>query len=156
MSAFCVLPPLYSVFFLIIHHHGAHRNETPVDRLCQAGVDFKNGRTWPTAQHGVQHVWDIVSWLARALPPNSCLFLQYRIYLGLLAQVPGPVKEAVPAEAEAEAEARSEDSDIDDDDDAESSGDQDEVNRLESFLNDPELSMKIFFSSYFREKGLIW
>ena len=78
----------------------------------------------------------------------------------MLQQVPGPVKEAVPAEAEAvpteaEAEARSEDSDIDDDD-AESSGDQDEVNRLESFLNDPELSMKIFFSSYFREKGLIW
>lgn len=71
----------------------------------------------------------------------------------MLQQVPGPVKEAVPAEAEAD--ARSEDSDIDDDD-AESSGDQDEVNRLESFLNDPELSMKIFFSSYFREKGLIW
>ncbi|KAI9444019.1 hypothetical protein H4582DRAFT_1918705 [Lactarius indigo] len=46
-----------------------------------------------------------------------------------------------------------------DDDDAGSSGDQatdDVEKRLESFLNDPELSMKIFFSSYFREKGLVW
>ncbi|KAH9059770.1 hypothetical protein EDB87DRAFT_742370 [Lactarius vividus] len=109
-------------------------NETPVDRLCQAGLDFKNGRTWPTAQHGVQHVWDI-----------------FRIYLGLLQQVPGPVKDAVP-----DADARSDDSEMDDDN-AGSSGDQDDVeHRLESFLNDPELSMKIFFSSYFREKGLVW
>jgi hypothetical protein len=37
------------------------RNETPIDRLEQAGDEFKKGRTWPTAQHGVQHVWDIVS-----------------------------------------------------------------------------------------------
>ncbi|KAH9171574.1 hypothetical protein EDB89DRAFT_2070681 [Lactarius sanguifluus] len=111
-----------------------NENETPVDRLCQAGVDFKNGRTWPTVQHGVQHVWDI-----------------FRIYLGLLQQVPGPVKDAVP-----DADARSDDSEMDDDD-AGSSGDQDDVeHRLESFLNDPELSMKIFFSSYFREKGLVW
>ncbi len=28
--------------------------------------------------------------------------------------------------------------------------------RLESFLADPEFSMKVFFSSYFREKGMIW
>ena len=147
-------PTLCFSFFFSFRVDLLNRNETPVDRLCQAGVDFKNGRTWPTAQHGVQHVWDIVSWSLLqtwAFPSNSSL--QYRIYIGLLQQVPGPVKEAVPAEAEAD--ARSEDSDIDDDD-AESSGDQDEVNRLESFLNDPELSMKIFFSSYFREKGLIW
>ncbi|KAH9010654.1 hypothetical protein EDB83DRAFT_2234284, partial [Lactarius deliciosus] len=53
-------------------------------------------------------------------------------------------------------DARLDDSEMDDDD-AGSSGDQDDVeHRLESFLNDPELSMKIFFSSYFREKGLVW
>ena len=28
--------------------------------------------------------------------------------------------------------------------------------RLESFLADPEFSTKVFFSSYFREKGMIW
>jgi hypothetical protein len=32
----------------------------------------------------------------------------------------------------------------------------DETNLMEAFLNDPELSMKVFFSSHFREKGLIW
>jgi hypothetical protein len=119
-----------------IRRNAYNVNETPIDRLCQAGVEFKNGRTWPSAQHGVQHVWDI-----------------FRIYIGLLQQVPGPVKEATPDVA---ADARSDDSDMEEDD-AGSSGDQDDVvNRLESFLNDPELSMKIFFSSYFREKGLIW
>jgi hypothetical protein len=54
-----------------------------------------------------------------------------------------------------EADARSDDSDTDEDD-ADASGDHDVVNRLQNFLDDPELSMKIFFSSYFREKGLIW
>jgi hypothetical protein len=33
---------------------------TPIDRLYQASVDFKSGRSWPTATQGVQHVWDIV------------------------------------------------------------------------------------------------
>jgi hypothetical protein len=33
---------------------------------------------------------------------------------------------------------------------------KDEGNHMETFLNDPELSMKIFFSSHFRERGLIW
>lgn len=28
--------------------------------------------------------------------------------------------------------------------------------RLDSFLAEPEFSMKVFFSSYFREKGMIW
>jgi hypothetical protein len=36
------------------------RNVAAMDRLCQAGVEFKSGRTWPTAAQGVQHVWDIV------------------------------------------------------------------------------------------------
>ncbi len=37
-----------------------NRNMTPIDRLYQAGVDFKSGRSWPTATQGVQQVWDIV------------------------------------------------------------------------------------------------
>jgi hypothetical protein len=35
-------------------------------------------------------------------------------------------------------------------------GANDETNLMQAFLNDPELSMKVFFSSHFREKGLIW
>jgi hypothetical protein len=34
------------------------RNMAAMDRLYQAGIDFKS--TWPTATQGVQHVWDIV------------------------------------------------------------------------------------------------
>jgi hypothetical protein len=37
-----------------------NRNMAALDRLYQAGGDFKTGRTWPTATQGVQHVWDIV------------------------------------------------------------------------------------------------
>jgi len=72
--------------------------------------------------------------------------------VGLLQQVPGPVIDVAP-----DADARSDDSDTNDDD-TDSSGDPatDTANRLESFLNDPEMSIKIFFSSYFREKGLVW
>lgn len=32
----------------------------------------------------------------------------------------------------------------------------DDANRMEAFLSDPELSLKVFFSSHFRERGLIW
>ncbi|KAH9009363.1 hypothetical protein EDB83DRAFT_2584039 [Lactarius deliciosus] len=69
----------------------------------------------------------------------------------ILARLPSLLRLAI-----ASPDARLDDSEMDDDD-AGSSGDQDDVeHRLESFLNDPELSMKIFFSSYFREKGLVW
>ena len=82
-----------------------------------------------------------------------------------------PTKDAAPdavsdlaPDAAPDAEAQSNDSDTDEGDaelsgeqgDTELPGEQDEDSRLESFLNDPERSMKIFFSSYFREKGLAW
>jgi hypothetical protein len=47
------------------------------------------------------------------------------------------------------------DSDSEDGDDALASA-HDDANRMEAFLGDPELSMKVFFSSHFRERGLIW
>ena len=87
------------------------------------------------------------SWHDLTKSPNRRL--QFRTYLGLTQQVPDPVKDATP-----DADARPSDGDTDEDDLA--SNDQDVVNRLESFPNDPELGMKISFSSYFREKGLIW
>lgn len=49
-----LLPPLYVTL------NFGNRNMAAMDRLYQAGVDFKSGRTWPTATQGVQHVWDIV------------------------------------------------------------------------------------------------
>ncbi len=35
-------------------------------------------------------------------------------------------------------------------------GANDDTIRMEAFLSDPESSVKIFFSSHFREHGLIW
>ncbi|KAI0253445.1 hypothetical protein BJV78DRAFT_1194414 [Lactifluus subvellereus] len=111
------------------------RNMAAADRLYQAGVDFKSGRTWPSASQNVQHVWDI-----------------FRLYIGLLQQSPAPPKEATPDVA-----AESDDSDEDTDDaDNALAGDKVEGNQLETFMSDPELSMKVFFSSHFRERGLVW
>ncbi|KAH9983811.1 hypothetical protein BJV74DRAFT_595128 [Russula compacta] len=110
-------------------------NMAPIDRLYQAGVDFKNGRTWPTTFQGVSHVWDI-----------------FRIYIGLLQQTPVPPKDVTP---NADAGSDDTDSDSDSTDDA-LAGTKDDGNQMEFFLNNPELSMKIFFSSHFRERGLIW
>ncbi len=47
------------------------------------------------------------------------------------------------------------DSDSEDGDDALACAD-DDTSRMQAFLSDPELSMRVFFSSHFRERGLIW
>jgi len=123
-----------------IRRNAYDANLPPVDRLYQAGVDFKNGRSWPTATQGVQHVWDIV-----------------RIYIGLLQQTSAPPKNATPdatADPTTDPDAGSDDTDSEEDDVL--AGGKDEGNLLEAFLSDPEMSMKIFFSSNFRERGLIW
>ena len=80
------------------------------------------------------------------------------MYTGLLQLSPASPKKATPDVA-----AESSDSDQDTDDADNASGnaltdDKDRVedNQLETFLSDPELSMKVFFSSHFRERGLIW
>lgn len=114
-------------------------NVAPIDRLSLAGEDFKSGRTWPSTMQGVQHVWDI-----------------FRIYLGLLKQTSAPLapKDST-LDAEPEAKMDDSDSDSEDGDDALASA-HDDANRMEAFLGDPELSMKVFFSSHFRERGLIW
>jgi len=58
-------------------------------------------------------------------------------------------------DAEPEAKTDDSDSDPEDGDDA-LAGAHDDANRMEAFLSDPELSIKVFFSSHFRERGLIW
>ena len=80
------------------------------------------------------------------------IIAQFRIYIGLLQQTPAPPKDAIP-----DADGRSDDSDSDSEDADDALADaNDETNLMEAFLSDPELSMKIFFSSHFRERGLIW
>ena len=106
-----------------------------------------NGDTGRTARVGHRTTHHL-----RFITCNLTFFFQFRIYLGLLQQTPAPTKDANP-----EADARSDDSDSESDDpDDALATDKDDGNRMETFLNDPELSMKIFFSSHFRERGLIW
>lgn len=52
------LPSLHSALRRALNR--CNRNMAAVDRLYQAGLDFKAGRSWPTATQGIQHVWDIV------------------------------------------------------------------------------------------------
>jgi hypothetical protein len=85
--------------------------------------------------------------------PN-CFFTQFRIYVGLLQQTPAPPKDSAP-DADAKSDDPGSDSDSEDADVALAAVD-DETNLMEAFLSDPEFSMKIFFSSHFRERGLIW
>lgn len=104
-------------------------------------------------------MWDIVRHfnfhrLKNTGSHNFFFFFQFRIYIGLLQQSPAPPKDAT-ADAGGEAGSDDTDSDSGDSDDAMANG-KDDGNRMETFLNDPELSMKIFFSSHFRERGLIW
>jgi hypothetical protein len=86
--------------------------------------------------------------------PNCFFFAQFRIYVGLLQQTPAPQKDLTP-DADAKSDGPDSDSDSEDADDALAAAD-DETSLMEAFLSDPELSMKIFFSSHFRERGLIW
>jgi hypothetical protein len=149
------VPPRLRVAFPALNER--NRNLAAIDRLYQAGVDFKSGRTWPTATQGVQHVWDIVrhvKFRCITVQPNCSFFAQFRIYIGLLQQTPAPPKDSAP-----DADTKSDDSDADsdaEDADVALAAADDEANLMEAFLSDPELSMKIFFSSHFRERGLIW
>ncbi|TFY67899.1 hypothetical protein EVG20_g3757, partial [Dentipellis fragilis] len=166
-------------------------NLSRVDRVFQAGADFRGGRPWPQGAtgHALQNLWD-----------------QFRTYVGLLhnpiinrkkqdqisddsddeagpkAPAPAPVhvvqQPAPPPPTKAETDNpaylkrrkrpfRPMGSAYDEPDEAEAeeglSWDEKLQNRreekdirMDNFLNDPERSMRIFFSSYFRDRGLIW
>jgi hypothetical protein len=59
------------------------------------------------------------------------------------------------AEPASEAKLDDSDSDSEDGEDALASV-HDDASLMEDFLSDPELSMRVFFSSHFRERGMIW
>ncbi|KAI0259717.1 hypothetical protein BC834DRAFT_974045 [Gloeopeniophorella convolvens] len=109
-------------------------NMPAVDRLSQAGADFKSGRPWPASSLGVHNMWDL-----------------FRIYIGLLQQPTITAKDAI-----LDAEVGLDDVDTDSDDADEGLGGLSGDGLMERFLNDPEQSVKVFFSSYFRERGFIW
>ncbi|KAI0311737.1 hypothetical protein OF83DRAFT_1031632, partial [Amylostereum chailletii] len=142
------------------------RNTSPIDRFASAAVDFKQGRPWPPASTGLHNLWD-----------------QFRLYTGLLSQpnahATGSKKHAVSDdedELDDEQEPMHVDPPVKETDitvayvgpqsgpstrakppaSSEAKYQWEQDTRMEKFMSDPETSMRIFFSSYFRDRGLIW
>ncbi|KAG2126825.1 hypothetical protein DEU56DRAFT_821869 [Suillus clintonianus] len=134
-----------------------------IDRVHQATDDFRVGRTWPPIALGVRTLWD-----------------HFRLYIGLLSSLPiyRKVKKSKGA-----TDMSYEGGGASDNDDAPKAkqinlniiqdpleqiahpGKQLEPNEgeadimaclLETFLEDMEKSIKVFMSSYMRDRGLIW
>lgn len=135
-----------------------------IDRVHQATDDFRIGRTWPPISSGVRTLWDhfrLYIGLLSSLPiyrkakkskgntdmtcegdgdasDNDDTPKAKQINLNIiqdpLEQIPHPGKQLEPKEGEADTMAR----------------------LLDFFLEDMEKSVKVFMSSYMRDKGLIW
>ncbi|KAG1799335.1 uncharacterized protein HD556DRAFT_1347141 [Suillus plorans] len=135
-----------------------------IDRVHQAADDFRIGRTWPPISSGVRSLWD-----------------HFRLYIGLLSSLPiyRKVKKS-KGNTDMTCEVGGDASDNDDVPKAKQinldiiqdpleqvahpgkqlepkEGEGDIMARLlETFLEDMEKSIKVFMSSYMRDKGLIW
>jgi hypothetical protein len=135
-----------------------------IDRVHQAADDFRIGRTWPPISSGVRTLWD-----------------HFRLYIGLLSSLPiyRKVKKS-KGNTDMTCEEGGDASDNDDTPKAKqvnpniiqdpleqiahpgkqlepNEGEADIMARLlETFLEDMEKSVKVFMSSYMRDKGLIW
>ncbi|KAG2131259.1 uncharacterized protein EDB93DRAFT_944371 [Suillus bovinus] len=134
-----------------------------IDRIHQAADDFRIGRTWPPISSGVRSLWD-----------------HFRLYIGLLSTL--PIYRKV-RKSKGNTDMTCEGGDASDNDDAPKArqinpniiqdpleqiahpgkqlepteGEADVTARLlETFLEDMEKSIKVFMSSYMRDKGLIW
>ncbi|KAG1731195.1 uncharacterized protein EDB91DRAFT_1154923 [Suillus paluster] len=135
-----------------------------VDRVHQVADDFRVGRTWPPIASGVRTLWD-----------------HFRLYIGLLSSL--PIYRKVRKSKGATNMSCEGGGDASDDDDTPkakeinpniiqdpleqiahpgkqlepSEGETDvQIRLLETFLEDMEKSIKVFMSSYMRDKGLIW
>ncbi|KAA1475962.1 hypothetical protein DENSPDRAFT_911381 [Dentipellis sp. KUC8613] len=108
-------------------HEILDSNLSRVDRLVQASSDFRDWKLWPKQE--TAHRLNIA-------------WDRFRFYVGLLDSPNSNSKKRALIEAKTDEQPQNqrEEKDI----------------RMDNFLNDPELCMRIFFSSYFREKGFIW
>ncbi|OAX37506.1 hypothetical protein K503DRAFT_857327 [Rhizopogon vinicolor AM-OR11-026] len=145
-------------------HEPMELRKSLVDRVHEAADDFRVGRTWPPISSGVRAIWD-----------------HFRLYIGLLSSL--PIYRKVKKSKGAENMFYEGDGDASDDNNAPKAtqvnvdiiqdpleqiahpgkqlvpGEEeaDIKNRLlESFIDDTEKSIKVFMSSYMRDKGLIW
>ncbi|KAH7911021.1 hypothetical protein BJ138DRAFT_37240 [Hygrophoropsis aurantiaca] len=133
-------------------------------RVQQATDDFRLGRTWPPIAYGVRTLWD-----------------HFRIYIGLITKLPiyrkpkGGNKGNVDIPYDVPGEGSSEENTnapranhtsapmvIQDPLEQMAHPGQhlvhegERIDLLESFVTDMEKSIRVFLSSYMRDKGLIW
>ena len=150
------------------------------DRVCLAADDFRVGRTWPEIAQGVRLMWDQVR-MVIALRTIYRRHLQFRLYTGLISSIPiykrvknkkgqvdGPNNGEEASDEEDEVPKAKETKVVIVQDYLEQSAlpgkqlepspDKStvEAQRLRTFLDDMEKSVKVFLSSHMRDTGLIW
>ncbi|KAG9318022.1 hypothetical protein JVU11DRAFT_85 [Chiua virens] len=134
------------------------------DRVCLAADDFRVGRTWPEIAQGVRYLWD-----------------QFRLYIGLISSIP-IYKKVKKQRGQVDGPNNGDNASEEEDDvpkatqtkiaiiqdylepsalpgkqlEPSPDGSMVEGQRLRAFVDDMENSVKVFLSSYMRDKGLIW
>ncbi|KAL4081360.1 hypothetical protein V8B97DRAFT_13831 [Scleroderma yunnanense] len=148
------------------------------DRLFQAAMDFRTGRPWPPVASGLNNIWDQFR-IFVGLLINPTVYRKDEAKSGERDAFPdsdsedeGLTSGVVSAtDLNSQGSSRlSKDRPRPCDPSAVEKGDEDEdelfdpqkideetkEEKLMIFLKDPEKSVRIFLSSYMREKGLIW
>ncbi|KAG8217151.1 hypothetical protein J3R82DRAFT_5210 [Butyriboletus roseoflavus] len=135
------------------------------DRVCLAADDFRLGRTWPEIAQGVRLMWD-----------------HFRIYIGLISSIPIYKKVKNSRKGQVDGPNNGDEASDEEDDvprakqtkvvivqdyleqsalpgkQLEPSPNESivEAQRLRTFLDDMEKTVKVFLSSYLCDTGLIW
>ncbi|KAL6309820.1 hypothetical protein BKA93DRAFT_821530 [Sparassis latifolia] len=153
-----------------------------VDRLHQASQDFKAGRTWPPLPSGVQQLWDAfrlyIGIISNIQPPMSRK--RAAMFHAAVADAEAEADSEDDDEAEdgAKPPPRERRVALIDEDLARAVQEQRFVDRrppdteerqarreyfreakdqrMDAFFNDTERDIRVFFSAYFRDKGLMW
>ncbi|KDQ64071.1 hypothetical protein JAAARDRAFT_74885 [Jaapia argillacea MUCL 33604] len=145
-------------------------DQSPGDRIFQAAHDFHVGRPWPTVSTGLQNLWD-----------QYRLYLGLLAHPNQPSKKKKKAIELLDGAGDDEDVVYSDEEGIDDSPRPPSPLNPDPANpdqidapnpttdpteedqplpqtpdRLTPFLNDPERNTKIFLSSYFRDKGMVW
>ncbi|KAH8096655.1 hypothetical protein BXZ70DRAFT_991439 [Cristinia sonorae] len=151
-----------------INHHASR-----VDRFHQAAQEFKSTRKWPVGNSGLMRLWDafrLYVGIIGSVQPNASK---------IFSQAPGPdgdddeelfdgmipvekPKEVVTVDSETTSAKLGTDEEIASKNLSEEAQQriikrqEKKESRMEFFLNDPEMAMKIYFSAHYRDRGLMW
>ncbi|PCH40919.1 hypothetical protein WOLCODRAFT_162657 [Wolfiporia cocos MD-104 SS10] len=151
-------------------------NVLRIDRLHQASQDFKAGRPWPSFRSGVPYLWDVFCQYIGIIgripisPHRKWLYMQQRAAYddedggdndGEEGEERGQVTIVDPEQAQEITEqqfAKPRPPQLAEEEQQRRVDDLRETKhrRMDAFFDDTETNIKIFFSSYYRDRGLIW